>query len=141
MITIEQALEIALNAHRGQKDLDGKPVILHPLSVGLQGDTEAEVVTGFLHDVVEDTDYTFDTLKEKGVSEEILSALELLTHKEGQVYQDYLKRIINSHNQIALKVKIRDLMHNIRRNDRSTEEKRRIYRKHLNAIRLLRGGK
>lgn len=34
---IEEALEIATRAHKGQLDLDGKPVILHPLVVGLMG--------------------------------------------------------------------------------------------------------
>ena len=57
---IEIALEIALKAHKGQRDLDGKPVILHPLTVALKGHNESEIVAGLLHDVVEDTDWTFD---------------------------------------------------------------------------------
>lgn len=42
MITIEETLKIAAEAHNGQKDLDGKPVILHPLAVGLMGKTDAK---------------------------------------------------------------------------------------------------
>ena len=37
MITIENALRIAVEAHEGQKDLDGIPVILHPMTVAVAG--------------------------------------------------------------------------------------------------------
>ena len=57
---IEIALEIAMKAHMGQRDLDGNPVILHPLTVALKGNNESEIVAGLLHDVVEDTEWTFD---------------------------------------------------------------------------------
>ena len=82
-MTIEETLQIALNAHSGQKDLDGKPAVLHPVAVGLMGSNEAEIKAGFLHDVLEDTDLTIDDLREKGVDEEVLAALELLTHDKG----------------------------------------------------------
>ena len=65
---IEIALEIALRAHRGQRDLDGKPVILHPLTVALKGNNENEIVAGLLHDVVEDTGYSFDDLLNAGIN-------------------------------------------------------------------------
>ena len=55
MITIEEALRIALEAHEGQKDLDGNPVILHPMAVALAGRNHQEQIAGLLHDVVEDT--------------------------------------------------------------------------------------
>lgn len=72
MITIEETLKIVAEAHNGQKDLDGKPVILHPLAVGLMGKTDAEIKAGFLHDVVEDTDMTLSDLQKKGVEPEVL---------------------------------------------------------------------
>lgn len=67
MISIEVTLRIALEAHTGQKDLDGNPAILHPLAVGLMGRTDAEIKTGFLHDVVEDSSITLVDLKNRGV--------------------------------------------------------------------------
>ena len=79
-MTIEETLQIALDAHKGQKDLDGKPAILHPIAVGLMGSNDAEIKAGFLHDVVEDSDLTIDDLRRKGVDEDVLAALELLTH-------------------------------------------------------------
>lgn len=115
MITIENVLRMAIDAHDGQKDLDGNPVILHPLTVGLAGKNREEMIAGFLHDVVEDTDYTFDDLLAKGVDKEIVDALRLLTHDERTDYYDYVQRIIDSGNQIALAVKRNDLTHNLYR--------------------------
>lgn len=60
MNPIDIALRIATSAHAGQLDRDGYPVILHPLTVGLMGHTDEEKMAGFLHDVVEDTSYSFE---------------------------------------------------------------------------------
>ena len=114
-ITIEEVLRIAIDAHEGQKDLDGKPVILHPLTVGLAGKNREEMVAGFLHDVVEDTDYSFDDLLQRGVEQEVVDALRLLTHEKGTDYYDYVQGIIDSGNAIALAVKRNDLTHNLAR--------------------------
>ena len=57
---VELALQIALDAHKGQVDLDGKPAILHALAVGMAGENLTEICVGYLHDVVEDSDYTFE---------------------------------------------------------------------------------
>lgn len=115
MITIEDALRIAVDAHDGQKDLDGKPVILHPLTVGLASKNREEIIAGFLHDVVEDTDITFDDLLSRGVDEPIVDALRLLTHEKGTSYEAYVQRIAESGNDIALHVKFNDLCHNLQR--------------------------
>ena len=115
MITIEDALRLAIEAHEGQKDLDGKPVILHPMTVGLAGRNREEVITGLLHDVVEDTDFTFEDLLERGVDESIVEALRLLTHSKEMSYEEYVQRIAQSGNDIALHVKYNDLCHNLKR--------------------------
>lgn len=112
---IEIALEIALKAHKGQRDLDGKPVILHPLTVAMKGNNENEIVAGLLHDVVEDTGYTFEDLLTAGISPEVVDALRLLTHEKGSEYMDYVRRIADSHNPIAINVKCNDLDHNLKR--------------------------
>ena len=62
MNTIDIALRIATTAHAGQLNRDGYPAILHPLSVGLMGHTDEEKMTGFLHEVVERSHYTFDEI-------------------------------------------------------------------------------
>lgn len=78
-MTIEETIRIALEAHDGQKDLEGNPAILHVLAVGLMGETELEQKVGFLHDVVEDSDISIDELRARGVEEEVLEAVDLLT--------------------------------------------------------------
>jgi (p)ppGpp synthase/HD superfamily hydrolase len=115
MITVEDALRLAIEAHEGQKDLEGKPVILHPIAVALAGRNREEVIAGLLHDVVEDTDFTFDDLIERGVDENIVEALRLLTHTKDTPYEDYVRRIAQSSNDIALHVKYNDLCHNLKR--------------------------
>lgn len=112
---VDLCLGIALKAHAGQPDLDGNPVILHPLTVGLAGKTPEEQCAGFLHDVVEDTDYTFDDLLQMGVSADILDALRLLTHDPSEPYLDYVRRIAGSVSAIAIADKLNDLHHNLER--------------------------
>ena len=115
---IEIALEIAMKAHMGQRDLDGNPVILHPLTVALKGNNESEIVAGLLHDVVEDTEWTFEDLLEAGIELEVIDALRLLTHSKDVPYLDYVQRIADSHNPIAINVKCNDLEHNLDRGRR-----------------------
>ena len=115
MITIEDALRIALEAHEGQKDLDGNPVILHPMTVAIAGRNREEQIAGLLHDVVEDTTLTFDDLLARGVDESIVDALHLLTHTKDITYEEYVNRIATSGNDIAIHVKYNDLCHNLKR--------------------------
>jgi (p)ppGpp synthase/HD superfamily hydrolase len=112
---VEKCLTIAHEAHFRQRDRDGNAVILHPIIVGSMGRTDAEKCVGFLHDVVEDTDWTFDDLLNEGLPAEIVEALRLLTHPKGTDYFDYVRRIIDSGNQTAINVKRNDLLHNIAR--------------------------
>ena len=115
MNLIDKALRIATAAHAGQIDRDGNPAILHPLAVGLMGHTDEEKATGFLHDVVEDTDFTFNDLLREDIPAGIVSALRLLTHDKTTDYFQYIRHIIDSRNPIALQVKYNDLKHNYAR--------------------------
>ena len=115
MKTIEEITQLAIVAHSGQKDMIGNPAILHVLAVGLMGKTEPEQKAGFLHDVVEDTDLTIEDLRADGVEEEVLAAVDLLTHRDGISYEDYVKSIVASGNEIAIHVKLNDLRQNLGR--------------------------
>lgn len=116
MNPIDIALQIATKAHAGQLDRDGYPVILHPLTVGLMGSTDEEKMAGFLHDVVEDTDWTFDDLLKAGIPDGVVNALRLLCHDKSRLsYMDYVQNIIDSRNPIAIMVKRNDLTHNFGR--------------------------
>lgn len=113
---VDDAVDLACRSFFGMKDLDGNPAILHALAVGMAGKTKNEMVTGFLHDVLEDTDmdiYYFDQL---GFNPRVVKALDLLTHdKEHFTYDEYINNIIRSNDELAIAVKINDLKHNIQR--------------------------
>ncbi|NPV10470.1 MAG: phosphohydrolase [Ignavibacteria bacterium] len=112
MATLEKALEIAINAHKGQKDKAGMEYILHPIRVMLRGETEIEKICGILHDVIEDSNLTFEDLRNEGFSEEVISVLKLLTKEsENEDYDKFIERV--KQNPIAVKVKINDLLDNL----------------------------
>ena len=104
-----KAMQIAFNAHKDQLDKSDVPYIFHPMYLAEQMDTEEECIVALLHDVVEDSDMTFEQL-EKEFSANVISVLKLLTHDKAVDYMDYVKEI--KKNTIATKVKIADLTHN-----------------------------
>lgn len=106
----KRALDISFNAHKNKTDKSGAPYVYHPFHVAEQMKTEDEVIVALLHDVVEDTDMTFEDLRAEGFSEEVLSALKLLTHDKSEPYMDYVARIKG--NPLATAVKLADLRHN-----------------------------
>lgn len=114
-MNIEECLRIVIDALEGQKDLDDKPAILHSLRVGLRGQSPEEQMVGFLHDVVEDSNYTFSDLYCHGVSKKLVEALKLLTHDKITDYFAYVQNIINSKNPLAIAVKRYDLEDNLAR--------------------------
>lgn len=107
---VKKALKICFEAHKDQKDLGGLPYVFHPFHLAEQMETEAEICTALLHDVVEDTDYTLEDLKAEGFTEEILAAVELLTHDSSVPYMEYIYGLRG--NRLARKVKMADLKHN-----------------------------
>lgn len=86
MSTLERAIEIATEAHRGQRDKAGNDYIGHPLRVMAAGKTPEEKIVGVLHDVVEDSDWTLEELAAEGFAPEIIEALRCLTHAEEEPY-------------------------------------------------------
>ena len=109
---LSTAILIATNAHNGQFDKGGNPFILHVLKVmELLNSTDEELqVIAILHDVVEDTDVTFEDLRQAGISERAIDAIRRLTKMPGQTLDEYKKGIFES--QDAMKVKAADLTHN-----------------------------
>lgn len=109
MDKIKEAFNIAMKAHNGQKDKGGYDYIYHPIIVALHCETEEEKVVALLHDVVEDTNVTLNDLQIFG--EEIVKAVDAITKKDGQPLEEYLN--IVKANELARKVKIQDLTHNM----------------------------
>ena len=106
----KKALRLCFEAHKNQLDKSGMPYVFHPFHLAEQMETEETVVAALLHDVMEDTDYTAEDLKEMGFDGDVLDALLLLTHQDGVDYMDYVKKIKS--NPIARAVKLADLTHN-----------------------------
>lgn len=111
MATLEDAVSIAAQAHRGQKDKAGDPYLLHPLRMMLRMKSEGEMIAAVLHDVVEDSDWTLERLRDKGFSEDVLQAVDCLTHRNGESYEEFITRA--QQNPIARQVKIADLEDNM----------------------------
>lgn len=104
-----KAMMIAYNAHINQVDKAGVPYIYHPIHLAEYMDTEYECIVALLHDVVEDTEVTFEQL-EKEFPSEIIEILKVLTRNKETEYMDYIIEI--KKNAIAKKVKIADIKHN-----------------------------
>lgn len=104
------ALSIAKKAHKGQYDKAGVDYIEHPLFVASLVDTQEEKAVALLHDVLEDSPYTAEKLILAGLPETVVSAVQILTKKKGQDYQQYLELVKSS--PIARRVKLADLKHN-----------------------------
>ena len=137
---LAHSMVFAEECHRGDVDKSGVMYILHPLRVMRQMDSETEKIVGVLHDVVEDTPVTLQILKEKGYSQEIVDAVDCLTKREEESYEDFIERC--KQNPIALKVKIADLEDNmdIRRLDVLTEKDMEKLNRYLRAWRYLTRG-
>jgi (p)ppGpp synthase/HD superfamily hydrolase len=111
MANLEDAILLAANAHRGQTDKAGAPYILHPLRMMLRMQTDAERMAAVLHDVVEDTPWTLEGLRAEGFPEEVLEAVDRLSRREGEPYDDFMRRA--AVHPVARRVKIADLEDNL----------------------------
>lgn len=133
----KKALKLSFEAHKNQVDKSGMPYVYHPFHLAEQMETEDAVIVALLHDVVEDTDYTIDDIKELGFSKRVIEALELMTHDKSVPYMDYVEKIKD--NPIAKAVKIADLKHNsdLSRLDVVDDKARKRVEKYAAAIKLL----
>jgi hypothetical protein len=112
---IRRALDLVTAAFQEELDLDGHSQLMHMTAVSIAGKNDDERLVGLLHDIVEDTDCTFDNLLKDGFPKRIVDSLRLLTHDKDTPYMDYVKNICESGDKVALAVKINDLNHNLKR--------------------------
>jgi len=111
---LTRAIIIAAQAHSGQTDKGGRPYILHPLRVMMNQLADLEQICAVLHDVIEDSAVSLEDLRIEGFDEEVLRTLELLTNRDkGSSYDAFIKRICESGNQAALRIKLADLEDNL----------------------------
>lgn len=111
MPTLEHAISLAVDAHKGQLDKAGKPYILHPLRVMFRLSGETEQIVGILHDVVEDSDITLDDLRRMGYSDEVVTALDHVTRRDSETYDEFVQR--SRQHPVARRVKLADLEDNM----------------------------
>ena len=137
MATLERALQLAVQAHAGQKDKSGAAYIFHPIRVMMRCTSPEAKIVGLLHDVVEDTSMTFEELEAEGFSVDVLAALRLLTHASEVPYEDYIQQV-KTH-PIATEAKLADLENNmdIRRLQEVDEKAAKRFKKYLAAYREL----
>jgi len=126
MSTLQRAIEISVEAHKGQTDKSGAPYIMHPLRVMLSLKTEDERIVGVLHDVVEDCQgWSFERLEAEGFLPKIIDSLRSVTKNMAEekslenaideeakfiAYWDFVSRAIR--NPIGKQVKLADLRDN-----------------------------
>ena len=125
MERIHAAFELAKTAHADQKRKSGEPYIFHPIAVANIVAEELmlganPVIAAFLHDVVEDTDYTIDDIQ-KRFGDDVAFLVRVVTKQEKEHYEmsrqmDNYKQMLDSiHYDIrALLVKLADRLHNMR---------------------------
>ena len=112
MSTLKRAIEIAAEAHCGQVDKAGNDYIGHPLRVMAAGKTTDERIVGVLHDVIEDSDWTFEMLAAEGFSDEVIEALKCVTKlSDIEPYDKFIARVKT--NPLAVAVKLNDLSDNM----------------------------
>ena len=112
-LTLDKAIAIALMAHAGQEDKGQNSYIRHPLRVMEQMDSEDEMIVAVCHDVVEDSEglVTFEDLGRLGYTLNQVKALDALTKRDGEEYDERMTRVERSH--VAKKVKVEDIKDNL----------------------------
>jgi (p)ppGpp synthase/HD superfamily hydrolase len=111
MSSLERAIAIAAEAHAGQHDKAGAPYVFHPLRMMLRLSSNDERIVAVLHDVCEDCPgWTLDRLRAEGFGEHIVAALETVTKRDGETYEDFVRRA--AANPIGRAVKLADLQDN-----------------------------
>ena len=134
MIRIRSAYELAKEAHKNQKRKTGEPYIIHPIAVARIVAEEFElganpIMAAFLHDVVEDTHYTLDDIKER-FGDDVAFLVGVVTKQKKAEYNQ--SKQIDNYRQIlasvqfdvrAILIKLADRLHNMRTLDSMKPDK------------------
>ncbi len=122
---VRSAYELAAEAHKEQKRKTGEPYIIHPIAVARIVAEELEldanpVIAAFLHDVVEDTPYTIDDIRER-FGDDVAFLVGVVTKQKKEKYDksmqvDNYRQILESvqYDVRAILLKLADRLHNMR---------------------------
>ncbi len=138
-----KCLTVALKIFDGVLDESGEPYLGHLLRVADKQKNITGISAALLHDLFENVKdiYAIDLL-EVGVSIEVVRTVELLTRKKTDTYSDYIQRIKNSGNEVAIGIKQADMEDNScpqRLEVYSEEVRTEKQKKYNNGLRMLRG--
>jgi (p)ppGpp synthase/HD superfamily hydrolase len=136
--TLERAIAIAAEAHAGRVDKAGAPYVLHPLRMMLSMTSIDERIVAVMHDVCEDCPgWTFDRLRREGFPDHIIEALQSVTKRDGEDYEEFVRRAVA--NPIGRRVKLADMQDNsdLSRITVPTERDLRRIEKYQRAIDLI----
>jgi (p)ppGpp synthase/HD superfamily hydrolase len=138
---LDRALQIAVKAHRGQREGHGLPYVLHPIRVMLRMRKDDERIVALLHDVVEHTDWSLKALRKEGFRGRIVRAVDHLTKRPGEDYDAYIERL--RPHRLARAVKMADLRDNLDQclgPHPTAKDRRRIVRYEAALANLAKGG-
>lgn len=134
-----KAINLAYEKHKNQFDKAGVPYIFHPYHLAESMETEDTCIIALLHDIVEDTDTTFEDLEKIGFNKHVITVLKLLTHEKHIDYYEYIENL--SVSKDAIIVKLADLKHNsdLSRLPEITPKDNQRYEKYQKCIKYLEG--
>lgn len=114
---LQLAVEIATMAHKNVIRRNGDPYIFHVMRVANNSKyvkTKLQKTVAILHDVIEDTPFDHHYLRQQGISNDVLTVLDYLTHDKNVPYEEYIDKICE--NIDAMMVKLADLIDNLDQN-------------------------
>jgi hypothetical protein len=107
---LARAVQIASEGHAGQTDKAGRPYIEHPLRLSDAATSAETKIVAVLHDVIEDTEWTLDALRREGFPPRVVCAIDRLTRRETESYDEFITRVAGD--RLAIEVKLLDLEDN-----------------------------
>jgi (p)ppGpp synthase/HD superfamily hydrolase len=113
--TIQETIVYMMGFHADQKDKSGVSYFYHPVRVMIRlgpDSSYTEKVAALFHDVIEDTEASFDDIRILGYPEEVIQLLDLLTKRHGETHRQYIYRIVGSGNKSTMKIKLADMYDN-----------------------------
>lgn len=121
---LEAAIILATEKHAGQVDKGGMPYILHPMRVMMSVQREYAdqrekssywnmCIAAVLHDVIEDSNATYEELSDYGFDQDVIDILRILTKQEEEEYAKYILRVADSDSCRAMMIKLADLHDNM----------------------------
>ena len=134
---IRKAFDIALDAHKDQRRKTGEPYIYHPIEVAKIVANEiglgtTSIACALLHDVIEDSEYTYEDLKKifgKKIADIVngLTKISVMNHQNISVQsENYRKLLLTlSEDFRVILIKIADRLHNMRTLESMRDDKQK----------------